>query len=349
MEKQRITYLDMAKGIGIILVVIGHYPKTGDQAMKWITSFHMPLFFIVSGMLIYYKNEIQQDFKTTVIKKAKSIMIPYLSFSILYMAINVLYYFYDKTAMPLEHIGLIGYRTITLYGHSVLWFLPALFLSEIIFIEIRRKMNHKNTISIVLIMGAVGVLGKIAVLSDKWGLNEIIKDVITVILRLGIPIVLLMIGYYIMSFMKNSEKTNWKEVLIGIFALGINIAIAFYNGVVDINFMVFNNPLLFILGAVTGTMAVVLLCKNIKIGKLDKGFIYLGKNSLIIMATHLDFYVMLVAINTSLWFNHNYVTRAKDYVHYLTMAVLIVAIEIVIIFIFNHFLAFLLGKKKTKA
>ena len=39
---------DVIKGIGIILMVIGH--TCGQPLYNWIYSFHMPLFFIISGL-----------------------------------------------------------------------------------------------------------------------------------------------------------------------------------------------------------------------------------------------------------------------------------------------------------
>lgn len=55
MEKKRIDYLDIAKGIGIILVLVGHISKN-DEINRFLYLFHMPLFFIISGML--YKEKI---------------------------------------------------------------------------------------------------------------------------------------------------------------------------------------------------------------------------------------------------------------------------------------------------
>jgi len=53
----RIDYLDIAKGIGIILVYIGHCyigerTQTLSNVIYWIYSFHMPFFFFVSGMFV---------------------------------------------------------------------------------------------------------------------------------------------------------------------------------------------------------------------------------------------------------------------------------------------------------
>ena len=57
MDKNRINSLDMAKGIGIILVVVGHSTFLEENVLTWISSFHMPLFFVLSGILIRKKNE----------------------------------------------------------------------------------------------------------------------------------------------------------------------------------------------------------------------------------------------------------------------------------------------------
>ena len=45
MTDKRISYIDMAKGIGIILVVLGHSIFPSENLTTWIYSFHMPLFF----------------------------------------------------------------------------------------------------------------------------------------------------------------------------------------------------------------------------------------------------------------------------------------------------------------
>lgn len=45
----RIDSLDILKGIGIILVVVGHMIGNQLYIRPWIYAFHMPLFFMVSG------------------------------------------------------------------------------------------------------------------------------------------------------------------------------------------------------------------------------------------------------------------------------------------------------------
>ena len=64
MKEKRLEYIDMLKGVGIILVVIGHSTYVSENVLTWLASFHMPLFFLVSGMLFAYKHS--QDRKSVV-------------------------------------------------------------------------------------------------------------------------------------------------------------------------------------------------------------------------------------------------------------------------------------------
>ena len=55
-KRIRLDYLDIAKGIAILFVVIGHVPDAFDAPLYRVVlyTFHMPLFFIVSGWVIFY-------------------------------------------------------------------------------------------------------------------------------------------------------------------------------------------------------------------------------------------------------------------------------------------------------
>lgn len=52
MEKERLSWLDVLKGIGIILVVMGHI-YSNSIIFNWLYSFHMPLFFL--QQVVYIK------------------------------------------------------------------------------------------------------------------------------------------------------------------------------------------------------------------------------------------------------------------------------------------------------
>ena len=71
-QKKRITWIDMAKGYGIILVILGHLKF--DMFRDWIFTFHMPLFFFLSGYVFSTK----YDFVTFLKRKCRSMILPYL-------------------------------------------------------------------------------------------------------------------------------------------------------------------------------------------------------------------------------------------------------------------------------
>ena len=56
-ENKRIQYIDIAKTLGIILVIAGHIVSSDTEIKKVIYSFHMPLFFMLSGMLLKVKDQ----------------------------------------------------------------------------------------------------------------------------------------------------------------------------------------------------------------------------------------------------------------------------------------------------
>src|SRR5574338_650499 len=71
----RVGYVDIAKGIGIILVVMGHndFALISPFAHKFIYSFHMPMFFFMSGM--FFKPDL--PFWNFVRQRVKKVLIPF--------------------------------------------------------------------------------------------------------------------------------------------------------------------------------------------------------------------------------------------------------------------------------
>lgn len=85
MGSKRENWVDIAKGIGIVLVVMGHAccPKIPHGI---IYSFHMPLFFFLSGFFI--SRQCKNDFYTYLKKNIKSLLLPYFYFNLISIAFN---------------------------------------------------------------------------------------------------------------------------------------------------------------------------------------------------------------------------------------------------------------------
>jgi polysaccharide biosynthesis protein PslL len=138
MSKSRLTYIDIARGIGIMLVVMGHTLAEANYHVQnstvlflgqLIYSFHMPLFFFLSGM--FFKPEIR--FPDLLKRRFDSLLKPYLFTIFLVYFVSV---FYDKNlGLSTAVLRIIK----ALYGNSYylelywsqIWFLPLLFALNI--------------------------------------------------------------------------------------------------------------------------------------------------------------------------------------------------------------------------
>lgn len=119
-EKYRIEEVDIAKGIGMILVISGHLCASAPLR-NFIYSFHMPLFFILSG--IVYNAAKTRTCKAVQIKK---LFIKYIEWSGIYLMFDyIVRYGVEGTRIKYELWNEVVY-TISFYGISVLWFLSAI-------------------------------------------------------------------------------------------------------------------------------------------------------------------------------------------------------------------------------
>lgn len=84
---KRISWIDVFKGIGIILVILGHIYSDDNYINVWIYSFHMPMFFFISIFLYVYKDINRKEFYKN---KFRSLIVPFLFFEcLLYILVSI--------------------------------------------------------------------------------------------------------------------------------------------------------------------------------------------------------------------------------------------------------------------
>lgn len=129
--KKRNESFDILRGIGIVLMVMGHI-GFGEAFDKYIHTFHMPIFFFVSG---YFFNT-RDNFKSFFLHLLKTIMVPYTLFVLL---CQPLHYIYTRE-WSLSYFVLSFFTSnrnrIDVAG--ALWFLLCLFSAKILFYVIIR-------------------------------------------------------------------------------------------------------------------------------------------------------------------------------------------------------------------
>jgi fucose 4-O-acetylase-like acetyltransferase len=145
---QRYNWIDWAKTIGILLVIMGHGGLVSDEYKQFIYSFHMPLFFIISGYL--FKS---LPLKDRLKKDMHSLIIPYfiingILFSVWFLGGYLLKSEYHWSLIPLiQRLGgfMLGLGYNTDFGKPVstpTWFLVALFFVRIIATCLRKLEKH---------------------------------------------------------------------------------------------------------------------------------------------------------------------------------------------------------------
>lgn len=280
-QKKRIKWIDYAKMIGIVLVVFGH-ALPGCELEKWIYSFHMPLFFFLSGITL--KND--RGYIEYVQKLARRLLVPYCQFSVLWL----LYFICEKYLFH-EHIELVN-KVIGFFvqwrgtdWQLGLWFLPLLFGAETLVAFIIRQ-NFKLQVCLVLgVTGAGFAYAELVHRTIPWHIDAVM--IVAPFIYLGYLYKSLLSGKYGESFLQNS-KVTW---LLIIFSFIVNISSNACNvrrlGInVDIYEMRYGNPLLYFLSALSGIAFVLLVCQKI-IGTKDlKVAGWIGRNTLYIYCIH---------------------------------------------------------------
>lgn len=388
-QKKRIAYLDMAKGVGIVLMVAGHLIGSLQSidnkpyfapAYQWIASFHMPLFFIISGILLHITREEEKDMRRIVSRKARTLLLPYASFSLIYFVINVWTCIFHPELLKFSELWKFFIYSVTLRGVSVMWFLPALFIGEVCFLWCRKRFSDGALTAFVGVSGFCLMFFSPLPRWEGWETGLVMMTVGSLLhtaMRGLFSMVFLLIGYGAARLLTGERRTTdddaaarllpggvrkdgaaaaggfsserrflcgAAELFLGIVLLAAGGVLCFWNGPVDLNYMVFDNFILYLLCACAGSFGVILVCRHMPELRL---LLFFGTNSLVIMATHMEFKVMMHAIQISYWLNQ-FVTRAKEWVLFATMAVLITLMEAAIVFVYNRYLYFLIGKKKPE-
>ncbi|NLG03628.1 MAG: acyltransferase family protein [Clostridia bacterium] len=345
--KNRVQYFDMAKGLGIILVVLGHIEYISEELRAWISSFHMALFFMIAGMLIHYLNETELNFKELAQKKFRGILIPYFWFSLIYTVIDVLNLCLHKIDLLTFYKNIL--HSITFYGSSVLWFLPALFLAELFFLFLSKRLSGMVTAIIIAASAILSYFLQIYIsqfytLYENSLLITTCIDFIRVFLRASIASVFVCIAYNLFYLLKKRTTFSGIELAIGIVLFLVNAVLSQINGCVDFHYIILENQFLFYLCAVIGSLSIILICKNCRfVFPLN----FFGKNSLLIMCTHVNCYLLYAAILIA-WQIDTIVTRAKSYIFNFNIMIFTFLFETILIFIVNRYFPFILGRKKIK-
>ena len=286
--KKRVAFIDIARAFAIILVILGHISFANQDINKWIYAFHMPLFFMISGMVAKESYDNKGDGKLFLIKKISQLIIPYIIWALLYSTLS-----FKNLAKVLygSHQMLQSAKSL-----SSLWYLPTLFLVVLIYFVLVKLFYGR--------VNMIAVLSVAAVLSFAIG---VFLPRMNNGYPLGADIALVGFSFYCLGRMVSpllvnlssriKEQGNIASIIIlfilAVVCFSLTFLYRFNLTDNDSNVLmaegVYGNPLLFALIAVGGSFAVLFL--SVIIDRFLPQFIkkvlcYIGMNTFVIFAVH---------------------------------------------------------------
>jgi fucose 4-O-acetylase-like acetyltransferase len=332
----RIEWLDIAKGIGIIFVIFAHVITISPALLNYIYSFHMPLFFFISGYV--FSDTKYKTLKSFAKKKAQTLLIPYAAFSIF----SFLYWVLIQIRMgdDIKHPDILRAFTGIFYSDSnyysmdynpALWFLTCLFCTEIIFFFIK-KIEKKYYLAIILFL--FSILGYLYSIYSPpfilpWGIDTAFNAV-----------VFYGTGYLFKTINKEDYLLErFSKIPAVLLFIPLNYFLSQINQDINMALNILNNYFLFYSGAFLGIFSWISISYLVKSSRFLS---YVGKNSLIVFGLHLKIPVD--------FFNHRILGINAKIVNGTLYGVIDTVITLMallpVIWIINRFFPFIIGKSK---
>lgn len=330
----RLNWIDWAKALAITFVVYGHTPaKEGDFLHSYITSFHMPLFFFISGFLT--KKEYMG--KATLNKYWHTLIFPYLCY-------NALFYPYWAIRFTITHpttnwfdyikpiLGTFMLQIETTYNdylNGVTWFIAALLVMKII-LSICNK--YKNGKYIILLFT---ILSTLFYINNEF--NLYVSTLTPISFAKCFPFFIL--GYYCRKKNIISEKVQKNDIVFCI--IGLIIGIISYTIVRQAS-TISQYGISFWAMCLSSIIGFLCLCKLLD-GVKSKIIENISIGTIVIMGLHWMFIGTTDYILSKLLHINGDITYPPLVV--ILLAIVFVALEYPFIILFKNRFPFLLGKR----
>lgn len=253
--KERLNYIDLLRFFCILLMVSDHI-GVGQIYSYWVHAFHMPIWFFISG----YFCDIKKDNKLFIKRKLQSLIIPYLFFSIVYILIQGLL---KGVWVTPALINPIANQTI----NGALWFLPALFISEVISF-LCLKYFDKWAYLLLAILSILGTfINSTLVFSFTQGLVGC--------------------GFYLLGYLfRKTNKLQNLNIVYSLIIIIIASVLTFKNNYVNMFWMLYDNRILFYLNASLFCVGFFNLFKNIGSKFNNELLNDMGRSSIVYVCTN---------------------------------------------------------------
>ncbi len=150
-RNSRLDWIDVAKGYGMLFVIWAHLPNEGLNT--WIYSFHMPLFFFLSGYVFSMKYE----FRVFAKRKVKSMVIPYFCLGIPMFLFQSVRYYIEGT-LSFEKCIEFLVDLIAQNRFQTLWYMACLFWLNLLFYGLVKWIKSEQILGVVsFVLAGIGI------------------------------------------------------------------------------------------------------------------------------------------------------------------------------------------------
>lgn len=298
----RNSTVDITKGIGIILVVLGHNSMVLHEPgvlFRVIFSFHMPLFFFLSG--IFLKESSQ--FNKFIISRVDSLLKPYFVILTTLGVINLLAGVATTGTVYPAHFR---YFAGMLYGTGStiawdawdwmpLWFLPHLFLSSAFALLILKSL-HSSRVCLVYLVVVILLVLDVCFLGYRWRQGPIRLGSLEILPWIGLPWSLDLLPIT-SAFVIVGSLLSRHIQLMNFNSAGLLISVSiffclhyFFNETIDLNLRIYGSFFISTLQAILG----IYICLNLscflkRYVAFQRPLTYVASETLSILIFHLYF------------------------------------------------------------
>ncbi|WP_342599187.1 acyltransferase family protein [Psychrobacillus sp. FSL H8-0483] len=211
MAQKRLAWVDVTKGFLMILVVIGHYPGELDfPLIKYIYWFHMPAFFLLSG--IFFKEmKDNESANPTIKKRFMQLMVPYVFF--LFVITTIRYSMelatgnFDFSWYLQDFWKLVIAGRFARGAYGVFWFVTTLFFTYLLFLWMTKYLSRFKQIALLVIFYLVAHLESIFAMHVISGAPD--KAAQTIPMLWNLDVVLMAIVYFALGYY---AKSIWMHI-----------------------------------------------------------------------------------------------------------------------------------------
>lgn len=145
----RVTWVDTLKFIGMYTVYVGHFLSLTGLSYAFMFAYGVQVFFLVSGFFAVSGKS--RSFGETLLHRVRTLLVPYLFFSLLALIVIGLQNNYGfEQMLPLVRQTILGMRNQT--PAIALWFLPALFIMQVLYDMLYQVLHGKKPLIFLLSM-----------------------------------------------------------------------------------------------------------------------------------------------------------------------------------------------------